>query len=343
MAPEILFRDILAKLVEKKDMATDEAAAAMNTIMNGDATPAQAGAFLAALHMKGETAEEIAALARVMRAHAITVKPVTGKTLVDTCGTGGDGAQTFNISTGCAFVAAGAGVPIVKHGNRAMSSRCGSADVLAALGVDLVTDPAAQARIVKRVGIAFFFAPVYHPAMKHVAAARQETGFRTVFNILGPLSNPAGAQAQLLGVYSPGLTGTVAEVLRLLGLSRAMVVHGNGLDEITTTGETLVSELYDGAIRNYTLTCDTFGIAPASPDDLAGGDAAGNAQILRSVLDGETGAARDIVLLNAAAAIYLGGQAKNLHEGVRLAKVSIDSGSARARLDALIDATQETA
>ena len=343
MAPEILFRDILAKLVEKKDMAPDEAAAAMNTIMDGNATPAQAGAFLAALRMKGETAEEIAALARVMRAHAVTVKPVTEKTLVDTCGTGGDGAQTFNISTACAFVAAGAGVPIVKHGNRAMSSRCGSADVLAALGVSLVTDPAAQARIVERVGIAFFFAPVYHPAMKHVAAARQETGFRTAFNILGPLSNPAGAQAQLLGVYSPGLTGTVAEVLRLLGLSRAMVVHGNGLDEITTTGTTLVSELYDGAIRNYTLTCDTFGIAPASSKDLAGGDAAGNARILRSVLEGETGAARDIVLLNAAAAIYLGGRARDLHEGIRLAEVSIDSGSARARLDALINATREAA
>jgi len=341
MAPEILFGDILAKLVEKKDMAPDEAATAMNTIMDGNATPAQAGAFLAALHMKGETAEEIAALARVMRAHAVTVKPVTEKPLVDTCGTGGDGAQTFNISTACAFVAAGAGVPIVKHGNRAMSSRCGSADVLAALGVSLVTSPSVQARIVERVGIAFFFAPVYHPAMKHVAAARQEIGFRTIFNILGPLSNPAGAQAQLLGVYSPKLTGTVAEVLGLLGLTRAMVVHGNGLDEITTTGETLVSELYDGALRNYTITCDAFGIAPASPDDLAGGDAAGNARILRSVLEGETGAARDIVLLNAAAAIYLGGRARDLHEGIRLAEVSIDSGSARARLDALIDATWE--
>jgi anthranilate phosphoribosyltransferase len=324
-------------------MAPDEAAATMNTIMDGDATPAQAGAFLAALHMKGETAEEIAALARVMRAHAVTVKPVPGKTLVDTCGTGGDGAQTFNISTACAFVAAGAGVPIVKHGNRAMSSRCGSADVLAALGVSLVTDPSVQARIVEQVGIAFFFAPVYHPAMKHVAAARQETGFRTVFNILGPLSNPAGAQAQLLGVYSPGLTGTVAEVLRLLNLSRAMVVHGSGLDEITTTGETLVSELYDGTVRDYTITCDAFGITPASPKDLAGGDAAENARILRSVLEGETGAARDIVLLNAAAAIYLGGRARDLHEGVRLGEVSIDSGSASARLDALIDATLEVA
>jgi anthranilate phosphoribosyltransferase len=343
MAPEILFRDILAKIVEKKDMAPDEAAAAMNTIMNGNATPAQAGAFLAALRMKGETAEEIAALARVMRAHAVTVKPVTEKTLVDTCGTGGDGAQTFNISTTSAFVAAGAGVPIVKHGNRAMSSRCGSADVLAALGVSLVADPSVQARIVERVGIAFFFAPVYHPAMKHVAAARQETGFRTVFNILGPLSNPAGAQAQLLGVYSPGLTVTVAEVLRLLGLSRAMVVHGNGLDEITTTGETLVSELYDGAIRDYTITCDTFGIAPASPDDLAGGDASGNARILRSVLEGETGAARDIVLLNAAAAIYLGGRARDLHTGLELACISIDTGAALKKLDALIEATREAA
>jgi anthranilate phosphoribosyltransferase len=343
MAQEILFRDILAKLVEKKDIAQDEAAAAMNTIMDGNATPAQTGAFLAALRMKGETAEEIAALARVMRGRAVAVKPVTEHLLVDTCGTGGDGAQTFNISTTSAFVAAGAGVPVVKHGNRAMSSRCGSADVLAALGLRLVTDPAAQARIVEQVGISFFFAPNYHPAMKHVAAARQETGFRTVFNILGPLANPAGAQAQLLGVYSPGLTGTVAEVLRLLDLPRAMVVHGAGLDEITTTGETLVAELDAGTIRAYTMTCDTFGIEPASPDDLAGGDAAENARILRSVLDGEQGAARDIVLLNAAAAIYVGGRARDLHEGVRLAERSIDSGNARARLDALIDATLEAA
>ncbi|WAC05291.1 MAG: anthranilate phosphoribosyltransferase [Methanoregula sp.] len=343
MTRKILFKDILAKLVERQDMAQDEAAAAMNIIMDGDATPAQAGAFLAALRMKGETPEEIAALARVMRARAVTVKPVTEKPLVDTCGTGGDGAQTFNISTTSAFVAAGAGVPIVKHGNRAMSSRCGSADVLAALGVSLVADPAAQARIVGQVGIAFLFAPAHHPAMKHVAAARQETGFRTVFNILGPLSNPAGAQAQLLGVYSPGLTGTVAEVLRLLGLSRAMVVHGAGLDEITTTGETLVSELNAGTIRNYTITCDAFGIKPALPGDLAGGDAAENARILRSVLDGEAGAARDIVLLNAAAAIYLGGQAQDLHEGIRLAETSINSGNALARLDALIEATREAA
>jgi anthranilate phosphoribosyltransferase len=343
MAHEIPFKDILANLVERKDLAQAEAAAAMNTIMDGNATPAQTGAFLAALRMKGETAGEIAALARVMRARAVAVRPVTKHLLVDTCGTGGDGAQTFNISTTSAFVAAGAGVPVVKHGNRAMSSRCGSADVLAALGVSLVTDPALQARIVEQVGISFFFAPVYHPAMKHVVAARQETGFRTVFNILGPLANPAGAQAQLLGVYSPVLTGTVAEVLRLLGLSRAMVVHGNGLDEITTTGETLVSELNDGKLRKYTITCDAFGIKPASPDDLAGGDAAENARILRSVLEGERGPARDIVLLNAAAAIYLGGRARDLHVGLEHAGSSIDAGSALKKLDALIETTREAA
>jgi len=343
MAQEVPFKNILAKLVERKDMSQDEAAAAMNTIMDGEATPAQEGAFLTALRMKGETAEEIASLARVMRARAVAVRPETEHLLVDTCGTGGDGAQTFNISTTSAFVAAGAGIPVVKHGNRAMSSRCGSADVLAALGVSLVTDPAVQARIVERVGISFFFAPIYHPAMKHVAAARQETGFRTAFNILGPLSNPAGAQAQLLGVYNPGLTGTVADVLRLLGLSRAMVVHGAGLDEITTTGETLVSELNAGAIRNYTITCDAFGIAPASLADLAGGDAAENARILRSVLEGETGPARDIVLLNAAAAIYLGGQARDLHAGLEHAGSSIDTGSALKKLDALIETTREAA
>jgi len=343
MTGDTAFRQALAKLVERQDLDNGEAAGVMNIIMDGNATPAQTGAFLAALRMKGETPEEIAAFARVMRARAVAVRPVTDRLLVDTCGTGGDGAQTFNISTTAAFVAAGAGVPVVKHGNRAMSSRCGSADVLSALGVNHAVDPAVQARIVERVGISFFFAPAYHPAMKHVAAARQEIGCRTIFNILGPLSNPAGAQAQLLGVYSPGLTGTMAEVLRLLGLSRAMVVHGSGLDEITTTGETLVAELRAGAIRNYTITCGMFGIAPASPGDLAGGDTAENARILRSVLDGDRGAARDIVLLNAAAAICVGGRAKDLHEGIRLAAASIDSGRARSRLDALIDATRGAA
>jgi len=335
-----MFKEILTKLARQQDLTPAEAAGVMRIIMEGKASQAQIGAFLLALHMKGETAGEIAAFAQVMRDNAITVKPRTGRMLVDTCGTGGDGAQTFNISTASAIVAAGAGCPVVKHGNRGMSSRCGSADVLAALGLNLAVEPAAQADIVERIGIAFFFAQTYHPAMKHVLTARQEIGCRTVFNILGPLANPAGAQAQVLGVYHPDLTGTIAEVLGLLGISRAMVVHGSGLDEITTTGETAIAELSSGRIHTYTIRHDMYGIAPALIEDLAGGSPQDNAGIIRDILDGERGAPRDIVLMNAGAALYVGDLAQDLHEGIRLAAASIDSGNASARLGALVDATR---
>jgi len=333
-------KETLSKLSERQDLDPAEAAGIMCMIMEGQASQAQIGALLLALHMKGETADEIAAFARVMRDHAIVVRPVTGRMLVDTCGTGGDGVQTFNISTASAFVAAGAGCPVVKHGNRGVSSKCGSADVLAALGINLSPAIEMQARIVEKVGIAFFFAPDYHPAMKHVMAARQEIGCRTIFNILGPLANPAGAQAQVLGVFRPDLTGTLADVLRMLGLSRAMVVHGSGLDEITTTGDTTIAELNNGTIRTYTIRCDTYGIAPAQPADLIGGDAQQNARIINDILQGERGAARDIVLMNAGAALYVGELARDLHEGIRLAATSIDSGNASARLNALVDATR---
>jgi anthranilate phosphoribosyltransferase len=226
-------KETICRLIEMQDLDPVEAGEVMSAIMEGNTTQSQIGAFLTALRMKGETPEEIAAFARVMRQHAVTVSPVTEKTLVDTCGTGGDGTHTFNISTTAALVAAGAGIPIVKHGNRSVSSTCGSADVLSALGVNLTVDPSVQAKIVEQVGIAFLFAPTHHPAMRYVMAARQELGYRTIFNILGPLANPAGAQAQVLGVYHPGLIQPMAEVLRILGLSRAMVVHGSGLDEIT--------------------------------------------------------------------------------------------------------------
>ncbi len=338
-----MFKETLTKLAGRQDLTPNEASEMMKSIMEGRASQAQIGALLLALHMKGETAEEIAAFARVMRDHAVMVTPVTKRTLVDTCGTGGDGAQTFNISTASAFVAAGAGCPVVKHGNRGVSSRCGSADVLSALGVIITIAPEMQARIVERAGIAFFFAPDYHPAMKHVMTARQEIGCRTVFNILGPLANPAGAQAQVLGVYRPDLTGTLAEVLRILGLSRAMVVHGSGLDEITTTGVTIIAELSNKTIRTYTIRCESYGITPALPGDLTGGDAQQNARIIRDILQGERGAARDIVLMNAGAAIYVGGLARELGEGIRLAAASIDSGNASARLDALVDATRGVA
>jgi anthranilate phosphoribosyltransferase len=339
----MILKETLIKLAGRQDLDPSEAAAMMCMIMEGHASQAQIGALLLALHMKGETADEIVAFARVMRDHAIMVRPMTGRMLVDTCGTGGDGAQTFNISTASAFVAAGAGCPVVKHGNRGVSSRCGSADVLAALGVSLAPAPEMMARIVEEVGIAFFFAPNYHPAMKHVMAARQEIGCRTIFNILGPLANPAGAQAQVLGVYRPDLTGTLADVLRMLGLSRAMVVHGSGLDEITTTGDTVIAELNNGVIQTYTIRCDTYGIAPAQMADLTGGDARQNARIILDILQGERGAARDIVLMNAGAALYVGELARDLHEGIRLAAASIDSGNASARLNALVDATQGVA
>jgi anthranilate phosphoribosyltransferase len=336
-------KETISRLIERQNLAAEEAGQVMSAIMDGTTTQSQIGAFLAALRMKGETPEEIAAFARVMRQHAVTVAPVTEKTLVDTCGTGGDGTHTFNISTAAALVAAGAGIPVVKHGNRSVSSACGSADVLSCLGVNLAVDPERQAKIVEQVGIAFLFAPSHHPAMRHVMVARQELGCRTIFNILGPLANPAGAQAQVLGVYHPGLIRPMAEVLKILGISHAMVVHGCGLDEITTTGETQICELEKGTICTYSLNPANFDIAMASLSDLRGGDAQENARIIHDILDGERGACRDIVILNAGAAIYTGGQARNIHEGIRYAAAAIDSGNALARLDALVEATRSPA
>ena len=336
-------RETISHLIERRNLSSRDAEQVMSAIMEGTAPQSQIGAFLVALHMKGETPEEIAAFARVMRRNAVTVSPSVRSTLVDTCGTGGDGTCTFNISTASALVAAGAGIPVVKHGNRSVSSTCGSADVLSALGVNLAVDSDRQAGIVEQVGIAFLFAPHHHPAMRHVMPVRQELGCRTVFNILGPLANPAGAQAQVLGVYDPVLTRPLAEVLRLLGLSRAMVVHGAGLDEITTTGETTVCELNEGTIRSYSLDCRTFGIPCSNRTDLRGGDTGENARIIREILAGERGAYRDIVLMNAGAAIYIGGQAQDLREGITRAGSSIDSGSAGERLNALVDATRSAA
>jgi len=334
-------KEAIATVIAGRDLSPADAEAVMDEIMTGQATQAQIGGFLAGLRMKGETPEEIAAFARVMRAHAVRVSPNVSGTLVDTCGTGGDGAKTFYISTAAAFVAAGASVPIVKHGNRGVSSRCGSADVLSALGVAVSTVPVERlADIVDEIGIVFLFAPNHHPATKYVMAARQELGCRTVFNILGPLANPAGAGAQVLGVYDKNLTGPVAEVLRLLGVSRALVVYGAGLDEITVTGETSVTELDGNRITNYTVTPEQFGFARAAPADLLGGDPEENARIVRAILAGKKGAARDIVLMNAGAAIYVGGRAKTLAEGIRLAADSIDSGRAAGKLDALVAATR---
>jgi len=333
-----MIREAIADLASGRDLLPARATGAMEEIIGGIATPAQIGGFLMALTLKGETSEEIAAFARVMRASAVPSPLAPGGTAVDTCGTGGDGQETFNISTAAALVAAGAGVPVVKHGNRSVSSRCGSADVLEEVGASLDADPARISDLFSRTGIAFLFAPRFHPAISHAAAARKELGVRTVFNLLGPLTNPAGARAQVLGVYDPGLVGRMAGVLRILGVERAMVVHGEGLDEITTTGVTMVAEVRCGDIRRYTLDCRRFGISPAHPDDLRGGDRTENARILLAVLEGERGPARDIVLLNAGAAIYVGGRAPDLADAVRLAAVSIDTGAALDRLHRLTEA-----
>jgi len=331
-------QQVIERVIEGKDLTESEATQAMIEIMEGIATEAQLGALLAALRMKGETSTEIASFAGVMRHYAVTIRPDISQVLVDTCGTGGDRAQTFNISTTAAFVAAGAGVYVVKHGNRGVSSRCGSADLLEQLGVNLTLSPEAICSILHRLNIAFLYAPDHHPAMRMVSSARKEIGTRSVFNLLGPLTNPAGANAQLLGVYDPALTETVANVLRLLGTERAMVVHGDGTDEITA-GITKISELANGEIRNYSLDAAAFGIGRADLSLLKGGDPKDNARIVTNVLNGAVGPARDVVLLNAGAAIYLGGKAASLAHGISAAEGSIDSGRAREKLDLLVEAT----
>jgi anthranilate phosphoribosyltransferase len=340
-AKKVTIQRLLSKIVACHDLDETEAGEIMKGIIDGSATEAQIGSLLIALRMKGETSREIASFARVIRSFATTVSPKINGTLVDTCGTGGDGSQSFNISTAAAFVAAGAGVPIVKHGNRSITSTCGSADVLEELGVELNLEPDEVKTILEKINIVFLYAPNYHPALKHATGPRRELGVRTIFNLLGPLVNPAGAQAQLIGVYSQELTEKIADVLRYLGLERAMVVHGNGLDEISTTGPTSVAELKEGTIRTYTIHCEDFGFCKASIGELKGGNAKTNARILREVLCGMHGAARDIVLLNAGAAIYLGGKCAALNDGIALAAESIDSGKAYEKLEMLIEETRD--
>ena len=334
-----MIREAIARVSSGTDLTPAEAGGVMEEIVRGAATPAQIGGFLTALRMKGETVAEIAAFARAMRAAAVPVSLPAPEARVDTCGTGGDGAGTFNISTAAAFVAAGAGVSVVKHGNRGVSSRCGSADVLEALGVSVAIPPDRVAEVLSAAGIAFLFAPAYHPAMQHARSAREEIGIRTVFNLLGPLTNPAGAGAHLLGVYDPHLTVPVARVLGDLGAERAMVVHGDGLDEIATSGPTTVAELRDGEVVTYTLDCTEFGIPRSSVAALRGGGVEENARLLLSVLAGENGPARDIVVLNAGAAIYLGGKADDVAGGIARAEASIDSRAALDRLRRLVEAT----
>jgi anthranilate phosphoribosyltransferase len=323
----------------------EEAEEVMNQIMRGEATEAQIGAYLMGLRMKGETEAEILGSARAMRANALRVPVQAGADLLDTCGTGGDRSGTFNISTTVAFVAAGAGVRIAKHGNRASTSKCGSADVLAALGVNLDLVPEQVARCVDEIGIGFLFAPKLHPAMKYAIGPRRQMGVRTIFNILGPLTNPAGAQRQLMGVFTPDLTEFLANVLRELGTTCAIVVCGYGnVDELTTTGPNRVSQYTDGTVRTYELDPLDYHLKTAHISELMGGEAETNAKILRGVLSGEIDSAKhDVVLLNAAAALIAAGKVTRFEDGIALARQVIDSGAALAKLDALIRFSQELA
>lgn len=330
----------IARLVEFQHLTEEEAREAMRCIMSGEATPAQIGSFLTALRMKGETAEEIAALAKVMRESATRISPKVNGVLVDTCGTGGDRIKTFNISTAAMFVAAGAGVVVAKHGNRSVTSRAGSADVVEALGVRIELSPREVERTIEEVGIGFMFAPLFHGAMRHAMGPRKELGLRTVFNLLGPLTNPAGARAQVVGVYNASLTEVLSLALARLGCERAMVVHGlDGLDELSTLGATRISELKDGEVRTYTLEPENLGIERATSQAIAGSDAVGNARMLLEVLLGRRGPKRDIVALNAAAAIVVGGMASDLREGLEMAEEAMDSGRAYEKLVQLVEAT----
>jgi len=337
----IMFREILNKIVRRNDLTEDEMSQMMMEIFSGDITDAQTGAFMAALATKGETFEELAGAAKAMRRKARRIQ-TSAATVVDTCGTGGDGAQTFNISTTTAFVVAGCGVTVAKHGNRSVSSKCGSADLLEVLGVKLDTDPEIVEEAVSEIGIGFLFAPLYHSAMRHAAKARKEVGLRSVFNMLGPLTNPAAANCQLLGVYAPELTEMFAQALKLLGARRAYIVHGHdGLDEISVCAPTRVSELKEGRITTYDIMPEQFFGKQADPEDLAGGDPETNAQITRGILDGKKGPGRDVVLLNTSAALVAAGKAAEFKEGIRMAEESIDSGKASRKLADLIRYTRE--
>ena len=340
-----MIKDAIRKVVECANLCEAEAVAAMSEIMSGEATPAQVASFITAMRMKGETVEEITGFVKVMREKSVKVSP-QAQNLVDTCGTGGDRLDTFNISTTATFVIVGAGVTVAKHGNRAASSTCGSADVLEALGANLTLTAEHIATCIDHAGLGFMFAPMMHPAMKHAVGPRKEIGIRTVFNILGPLTNPAGAKRQVIGVFSPDITETMAKVLAALGTERAMIFHGMaGLDELSTLGETRVSELKNGEVRTYTLLPSDAGLATARVEDLAAG-AGGiidNVRALMGVLDGEKGSKRDIVLLNASAALVVAGMADDLQSGIALAAKSIDSGSAMHALDKFKTVTQELA
>ena len=337
-----MIREAITAVFSGQSLSMDDATTVMQEIMEGEATPAQLGAFLTALSLKGETPEEIAGMATVMRDKALPVE-VSGM-LLDTCGTGGDGKNTFNISTAAAFVAAGAGVKVAKHGNRAASSACGSADVLEALGVKIDLPPGGVARCIEEVGMGFMFAPVFHPAMRHAAPVRREIGIRTVFNVLGPLTNPARAQTQLLGVAQAALGEKMAQVLRLLGVHHAIIIHGeDGLDELTLSADSFGWELVNGEIGDWTLSVQDTGLPPATLEDIAGGDKDANAATMREVFSGKAGPIRDVVLLNSGASLVAADRAATISEGITLAAQVIDSGAALAKVDALVELSQQLA
>lgn len=334
-------REAIERLVNRTDLSEAEMVAVMNQIMIGEATPLQVASFLTALRMKGETVDEITGAARVMRQKAHRVK-VNVKTVLDTCGTGGDQKGTFNISTTCAFVVAGAGMTVAKHGNRSVSSQSGSADVLGALGVKVDAPRERVERCIEQIGIGFLFAPLLHEAMKYAVQPRRDIGIRTIFNLLGPLTNPAMATHQLIGLYSGDIVGTIARVLKNLGSIRAMVVHGKeGLDEISLCGVTRVAELRDGEVKEYTIEPEAFGLRSCTIEDLRGGPAEESARVVRGVLDGKEGPARNIVLLNSGAALFVAGIADSIRDGMRVAAQSIDSGKARQKLEQLVELTNE--
>jgi anthranilate phosphoribosyltransferase len=338
-----MIQAVISKLLDGTQLARAEARAVMDEIMRGEATPAQIGGFLIALRAKGETADEITGCAEAMRDHVLAVRPRRDD-LVDTAGTGGDGAHTINISTAAALVAAAAGAAVAKHGNRAVSSACGSADVLEALGFTLELEPQRIAKSIDKLGFGFLFAPSHHPAMRHAAAVRKELATRTVFNVLGPLTNPAGARAQVIGVYSPELVRTIAEVLARLGTSRAYVVHGGGgIDELSPVGPNLVAEVVDGQVLERRLDPEAeLGIPRCSVDELRGGSPAENAEAIREVFAGKNGGRRDAILLNAAGAIAASGHAADLREGLEVARRTIDSGAAGERLELLVAFSRES-
>lgn len=333
-----MIQEAIHKLVTKTDLSLGEAAGVMDEIMSGEATHSQIGAYLTAMSMKGETVSEIVGSAQTMRARAVKIGPSVDR-LIDTCGTGGDGSNSFNVSTAAAFVVAGCGIPVAKHGNRSVSSRCGSADVLEALGVSVDMTPDQTREAIEQVGIGFLFAPTYHPAMRHAALPRREIGIKSIFNILGPLANPAGARYQVVGVFSPHMVRKMADALALLGLERGMVVSGvSGLDEIPCFETARVCLIEGGLVEEFDLDPRDHGMdLSGCMDEIRGGNAARNAQLILDVLSGNTGVTRDIVILNAAAAIFVSGQAPDLRTGIEAASDSIDSGAAMAKLRELIE------